>query len=130
MVTLENKTDGLLVLNASGLSHGVWETAPPSFIDSASTGSWENDSDGFMTGDQGMAAYALVAGPGKPVNKGQVSVNWDNPYAGTNSYSVSCPPGYDIKYTGGDGGNASVKVTLTISSSSKEAARAVWTEKQ
>ena len=126
-VTLQNKTEGLLVLNSSSLSHGEWETAPPSLITPASEASWQNDSDGFLTGDQGMAGFALVSGS---ASKGQVAVNWDNPYSGSNSYSVACPPGYEIEYSGGDGNNAAITVSLTISSKSKTAARVAWNGKQ
>lgn len=66
---------------------------------------WMSESQGFMTGTEGNANFSLDS----PNNPAQVFVSWDNPYAGSNSYSCSVQS-QPLKITrdGGGGDNASV----------------------
>ena len=107
-IKLQNKTKSKLSLTGAKLSHGVWSENqyPPESIEAGGSGTWESESDGFMTGTQGSASYHLV-------DSGTVTVSWDNPYAGSNSYSDSAPKGFTISRTGGSGDNAVVTFTLT-----------------
>ncbi|MDR3519113.1 MAG: hypothetical protein P4M00_25230 [Azospirillaceae bacterium] len=125
-VTLKNATTGLLVLTSSGLQHGVWNPAPPTIITPSGQGVWENDSDGFMTGDQGYVTYKLILGS---ASVGDVNFSWDNPYVGSNGYGESCPAGYNISYTGGSGNNAVVVVTLSIAAGATETLHQTTVEK-
>ncbi|WP_431683669.1 Crystal protein ET79 [Kitasatospora sp. KL5] len=104
-VSLYNGTADVIYRNYSSLSHGVWDDAtPPESVRNATTASWGSHSSGFMTGTEGEARYQLA--------KGEVVIHWNNPYAGSNSYSCSVPRGYTCSWTGGGGNNASVAFTL------------------
>lgn len=110
-VTLKNATTSLLVLIGNALQHGEWTSAPPTYIMPGGEGVWQNDSNGFMTGDQGWVNYGTILHD-NPV--GTTAISWDNPYIGSNGYGVAAPNGYTISYTGGSGDNASIVVTLSI----------------
>ncbi len=126
-VNFENATNCCLILVGSSLQHGIWNGSPPGVIAVQSTASWQNDSDGFMTGDQGSASYAAVqVHNGSPVCIGYVVISWDNPYVGSNSYSMSAPAGLSISYTGGGGNNATINVTLKLAAG-REAERVTTT---
>ena len=119
-ITLQNNSNCCLVLLGASLDHGVWNPNPPEFIGSQSKGAWENDSNGFMTGDQGNATYAIIQatiqGTGVVyADLGHVLLGWDNPYAGSNEYYQSVPSGFNLVRSGGDGDNATVVWTLNNS---------------
>lgn len=69
------------------LIHGVWATNPPQTIKAGQTGSFIAESDGTLTGDEGTVVYSS--------NAGSVSFYFDNPYFGSDDYSVTPPPGYN-----------------------------------
>jgi hypothetical protein len=99
-----------LTLEGSSLAHGIWSLndAPPQSIPAgAQNVQWGSESDGLMTGTQGAVTYSLGAG-------GTVTLNWDNPYAGSNEYSSSVPAGFSCPYSGGDEDNTNVTFTLRM----------------
>ncbi len=112
-VTLQNNTTLTLTRTNANLSHGIWSQNlyPPQTIDSNSKGNWQSESDGFMTGTEGTVTYQFLNAAGS------VTINWDNPYAGSNSYSHSVPKGYILEQTGGSGNNAVVTFTLSVDQS-------------
>ena len=106
-VKFQNNTDLPMTLINAKLSHGAWSQNlyPPENIAPNGTGTWESQSDGFMTGTEGTATYMLG-------NVGDVTVDWENPFAGSNKYSSSAPNGYELSHSGGGGDNANVTFTL------------------
>ena len=77
--------------------------------------SWESESQGFMTGTQGYVVYTMLDG------STTVTINWDNPYWGSNEYSIVIDglhkSNYSGSYDGGSGDNATVNFTLANSTS-------------
>ena len=103
-VILVNDTGFALSLTGSNLAHGEWSTgaAPSASIAPDSTASWQSESDGFATGTEGTAEYAVV-GTGA-----SLGFHWDNPFIGANSYDQSAPVGLSLARSGGGGNNATV----------------------
>ena len=110
-VKLQNTTDFTLTLINAELDHGIWSQNqyPPRTIGPKSEGSWMSESDGFMTGTEGSVTYQLSD------SKGNVYIEWDNPYIGSNSYKHTAPAGFEISQSGGSGDNAVVTFTLSTS---------------
>ncbi|MEV7779493.1 aegerolysin family protein [Kitasatospora sp. NPDC088351] len=109
-VTLNNNSGQLLSRNGASLDWGIRsDNQLPTFnIMPGQSGSWQSESEGFMTGTEGEVSY-LVAGAGNVV------VHWNNPYYGSNSYSCTAPANYTCSRTGGSGDNATVAFTLSKS---------------
>lgn len=109
-VTFDNQTDHAMTRTTIKLSGGTWtqDHYPPETIPANGSGTWQSESDGMMTGTEGYAQYHLEGA-------GTVEVSWDVPFAGSNSYSDSAPPGYTITKSGGDGNDARVQFILTPS---------------
>ncbi|GGU49404.1 aegerolysin family protein [Streptomyces lavendofoliae] len=107
-VTFNNHTDRLMVRTDARLSWGVWTANqyPPEAIPPGNTRSWQSESEGFATGTQGEATFALQG-------VGDVKVKWNNPYVGGNGYECSAPAGYQCRRSGGSGDNASPVFTLS-----------------
>ena len=108
-VHFKNNSDSVLTLKKAALSHGEWsrDDQPPSSIEGGEQNvQWGSESDGFMTGTEGYATYTLGSG-------GELTVNWDNPYYGSNSYSCSAPGGYSCNHSGGGEDNSNVTFTLS-----------------
>lgn len=105
-ITFQNETDTTLTKLSEHLDHGEWDVHPPQVIGPHAVVSWKSESNGFMTGTQGSAAYQMANRPG------QVQVSWDNPYVGSNSYRQSAPQGFTIGESGGSGDDAQVAFTL------------------
>jgi len=104
-----NNTNTTLSLISSSLAHGEWSDndAPPQQIaPNAQNVQWGSESDGLATGTQGSVSYALSSG-------GTVTISWDNPFSGSNSYSIQAPAGYQGTYTGGDGNSNQVSFYLS-----------------
>ena len=91
-----------------GLDHGQWSDGgglvPPEHIPRFTRGHWESESDGFATGTQGHAVYSSDAG--------DVGLFWDNPFIGSNSFTVNTPPGIQASWGDISGNNAAVSVVL------------------
>ncbi|MFE1291779.1 aegerolysin family protein [Streptomyces sp. NPDC058751] len=106
-VHVVNGTTTTLYRNYSSLSHGVWDDeTPPESIDGGSQVVWGSHSSGVMTGTEGDARYSIG-------NAGEVSIHWNNPYVGSNSYSCTAPAGYSCARSGGSGDNADVWFTIS-----------------
>jgi len=107
-VHFNNTTNDVMTLKNSYLSHGVWsqDDLPPQQITAGAQNiQWGSESNGLMTGTEGYATYTLGTG-------GDVTLNWSNPYVGSNSYSSSAPAGKSCTYAGGSEDNANVTFTL------------------
>ena len=109
-IVFVNQTSENLALISTSLQHGSWSGSPPQTIAPKSNTTWGSESSGFATGTTGNAIYALQSNPSQ-----LVSMNWDNPFVGTSSYSASGPTtGYSVTTDpGNSGNNATVTYTLT-----------------
>ncbi len=78
-----NLTDKTLVFDRRNISNGQitepWN--PPAQIPPKSIGEWRVESDGFMTGTEGVMYYSL---PEDNTIMCQVAAHWNNPWAGLN----------------------------------------------
>lgn len=117
-IKFTNITNCVLVLTGSNLNHGEWNGGPTIIIkpEVYDLLIGQNDSDGFMTGDQGSLTYAIIGiTDGSPTYEGSLNIGWDNPYAGSNGYSQNVSSNnYTITNSGGSGDNASVTFTLSM----------------
>ncbi|KAK0647067.1 hypothetical protein B0T16DRAFT_414649, partial [Cercophora newfieldiana] len=89
-VTFKNYTDAYMVLQSAHLDHGMWteNKYPPEQIGAGGPEnpvqvSWSSQSDGFMTGTEGYVMYRLQD------MQTTMKVYWDNPYVGSNGYSIT-----------------------------------------
>lgn len=117
-VTFRNYVDTALALKEAHLDHGIWT---PGYLPLENIGAGSQskptatvfaaESQGFMTGVEGYVVYWLADG------KFALKLYFDNPYAGGDSYGVSLDgplaDEYQGAYTGGEGDNATVTMTLT-----------------
>ncbi|MBN3746603.1 Crystal protein ET79 [Burkholderia sp. Se-20373] len=107
VVKLQNNSGSTLFLDSASINllHGEWKTYPPEKIPNGQAGEWESDSDGFMTGTEGKLQYQFADGGGIE----NLRLYWDNPYYGSNGYSITVSAaGYKVGYDGGSGDNATV----------------------
>ncbi|WP_392895017.1 Crystal protein ET79 [Streptomyces sp. LN699] len=107
-VTLQNRTPNEMVRTSSSLSHGTWSDnmVPPDRVFPMSNGTWQSESNGFMTGTQGSAVYNMY-------EVGNVAIHWNNPYSGSNKYACDVPSGFTCRQDGGGGDNAAVTFTVS-----------------
>ncbi|KAH6884876.1 crystal protein ET79 [Thelonectria olida] len=105
-VTIINNLPFDLVLQSDNLDHGEWtqSLSPPQLIQAGTSASFQAESAGFATGDQGEVTYSSDAG--------NFTFRFDNPFSGSNEYSDSVPNGYAAIQNGGSGDNAEVSWTL------------------
>lgn len=110
-----NQSTATLSSPSYELSGGIWDTTPPATITQGTVANpgyatWESESSGVMTGTQGNATYTLQD------NQTTLTTTWDNPYSGSNGYSITLSGplqnNYSVGYTGGDGDNATVQFYL------------------
>ncbi|SCX27936.1 hypothetical protein DSM25558_4335 [Agrobacterium sp. DSM 25558] len=85
--TITNATDSDWSLSSSTLNHGVWASNPPQTIKAGATASFTAESNGVATGDEGTVVYSFSGG--------SASFYFDNPFFGSDDYTVAVPPGYD-----------------------------------
>lgn len=106
-VTIINKLGYDLVLESSNVSHGIWTQGlnPPKLISANSQATFQAESAGFMTGDEGSVSYSNPS-------VGTFNFTFDNPFSGSNSYGETAPAGYVSIRSGGSGDNAEVTWTL------------------
>jgi hypothetical protein len=108
-VTFRNKTTHNLTLRYSEVFSGVWTLRPKIYVSPTEEFYWGTASNGFMTGTSGIAWYDMDNGK-------NVIVKWNNPYVGSNSYSLSGTAlgagGFQLVRSGGSGDNAQVTLTL------------------
>ena len=110
-ITIVNGTKYILSLASSNLQHGIWNGGPVNIVAQHTIRVVaNNESDGFMTGDQGSLSYDLLDGSTKI---GTINVAWDNPWNGSNAYGCTAPQGiYIAQQEGGSGNNAAVTFVL------------------
>lgn len=118
-VSFSNSTRHTTLLRVGwGLDHGEWDAEPPDEVGPQSNVSWGSESSGFLTGTEGWVRYyPLPLGspivPSPVPDEETIYIHWDNPYAGSNSYSFSAPPPYAVTQNGdGSGDNAQVGFVL------------------
>ncbi len=97
-VVLKNASTETLNYISASLSHGAWDVEVPVEISPGELGAWTSVSDGFMTGTQGSAQFFIGTDESRIV-----TLNWDNPFYGGNSFSASAPAPYNIPHQGGIG---------------------------
>lgn len=124
VVVLVNTTDRSLTKEDENLSHGQWDSEPPSSIGPQSQVSWKTESNGFATGTEGEVNYHVdqlgdviqIPSP----DPAPLHLHWDNPFIGSNSYDESAP-GFVVIHDGGGGDDATVTFFLTQTIDSKYA---------
>lgn len=101
-VNFTNSSSSDLYLSSANLKGGIWTTNlyPPQTIPKGTSATWASESNGFATGTEGSVEYFAFPAQGK------VTVSWDNPYSGSNSYGDSAPYRLSINGSGGGGNNA------------------------
>lgn len=103
-----------LLTSSINLQHGEWTTYPPSNILAGGNGNWQTDSDGFLTGTEGSLVYQFIYTGNGTTSIETLKVYWDDPYDGSNGYSItSSVPALKVGYTGGDGNNATVVFSVS-----------------
>lgn len=100
----ENHTNCNLVRTEHSLNHGIWSEGVPRRIAAGNTEVWASESNGFMTGTEGRAAFSC--------DHGNTDVHWDNPYIGRNTYSKATVAPHTIVQTGREGEAAVVRFIL------------------
>ena len=106
-VKFQNETSQGLTLIHAELIHGGWvpNMYPPEKIKPFSEATWQSEEIGLATGVKGIVKYLIP-------KKGDVTIEWKNPYIGDNSYSTSGPGGFEVNKSGGSGNHATVIITL------------------
>ncbi|PHM69655.1 aegerolysin family protein [Xenorhabdus sp. KJ12.1] len=114
-ITIYNNTSKTLTISSMELLHGQWAHKPPYNIFPNGSGYFRSESNGFLTGTEGIAKYRLRD------NSSMFTINWDIPYWGFVSYEInSSSPFYKISREGGDhGDNVHVKITIEKSANLK-----------
>jgi hypothetical protein len=104
-VVFTNHTDQPLGKLGQDLPHGVWTNGvePPFTIAPGEKVEWESESDGFMTGTEGSTRYGIGT------TGGELTVHWDNPFVGSNTYDERVSPGWTVLRSGGRGENATIQ---------------------
>jgi len=111
-VLLINSTGCDLNLAGYGLTHGMWTTEPPQYIDPGTQASWASESNGFMTGTEGYARFTTSDCADTALRRKVVQVHWANPFYGSNSYNYAgTDPAFTVSYNGGTGNRTSVTFT-------------------
>lgn len=110
VVSFVNYTNAKLVRKTWTMNHGEWTAnrLPPEAIPGQTRKEWGSESDGFATGTEASVVYSSPSG--------DITVYWDNPYVGSNSYNCNAPSSYICRRTDGTGGgdNAWVEFTLNM----------------
>jgi len=102
-----------------GLSHGEWSNSgalvPPENLPPVSLNAegdavpgivfFESESDGAATGTEGFVDY------GKD-GVGNIHIYWDNPYIGSNGFSVNTPDHIAARYGDFSGNDANVTIDI------------------
>jgi hypothetical protein len=94
-LTLTNNTFLTLTRASFHLDHGSWHDLPPASIGIGQFGCWSSHASGLFTGTEGTATYNTEAG--------DVTVHWDAPFIGRNSYPCTVPAGYKCTLQPGTG---------------------------
>src|SRR5262245_41220275 len=79
--SLENASSHALRLVSQELAHGIYSTPVPASIAPHANATWSSQSQGFMTGTEGTAVFAIGS------TDATLTVWWDNPFVGENKFS-------------------------------------------
>lgn len=124
-ITFQNTSNAYLTLQTAHLDHGIWsegylppQNVAPGTTSNPTTVQFGAESQGSTTGDEGYVQFVMQDG------LTTIKLYFDNPYWGSNGYSVSIngPLGgqYSGTYSGGSGDNADWNVYLAPASSSSQ----------
>ncbi|WP_426577345.1 hypothetical protein ACP179_03755 [Xenorhabdus stockiae] len=75
-ITIYNNTSKTLTISSMELLHGQWAHEPPYNIFSNSSGYFRSESNGVLTGTEGIVKYRLRD------NSSMFTIYWDIPYWG------------------------------------------------
>jgi len=98
--TIINKSNAnLTLLTDCELNHGVFGMSPPNYLAPGDIGAFEAESDGIAW-TEGSCTFMFNGDADQ-----QLTLTWDNPPVGDNSYSTKVTPGapYSAQYEGGKG---------------------------
>ena len=103
-ITLTNGSTSRLTCSKISLEGGEWAANYPS--DSVtSLSQWRTQSHGIATGTEGSATFIGTDGS-------TVTMTWNNPYYGSNSYGCTTTGNFVCMTDGSKGNNSTVKFTL------------------
>lgn len=105
-VKVANQTGEALTCGDVTLDGGEWASYPPDTIQPDQVARWRTQSNGFMTGTEGRATFAIGS------SQATVKLWWNNPYVGSNGYSCTVSAGYKCSRDGGSGNDSSVTFTV------------------
>jgi hypothetical protein len=113
IVKVQNNSPATLFLASATLSHGIWSDNmyPPQQIAPGANIQFASESQGFMTGTEGVATYTAIDLK-NPSQNGPIQLHWDDPYSGSNFYGHSEPWFLRVTPSGGSGNNATWTVTI------------------
>ncbi|GBB91478.1 hypothetical protein RclHR1_01880009 [Rhizophagus clarus] len=114
-IVLINKSGTDLFYISSPLDHGIWtsgcDPSTTQIVPNGQSISFSNESDGFATGDGGSVVYSI----GSEAPPLTFTINWSNPFTGSNSYEVNFPQGSKYAYSAPfppSGDNAYYEITI------------------
>ena len=103
---LVNQTSAALSCGTAVLDGGEWAAYPPDTVAAGAIGRWGTQSNGFATGTEGSATMQVSP-------SASVTVRWNNPYWGSNSYSCEAQGELSCSTSGGGGNDSTLTVTVT-----------------
>ena len=108
---LHNQTPDTLFKIRDEIDHGEWAGwRPPNAIAPFMTVPMGSESDGFLTGTEANVTYQIGNDQAKTLY-----AQWDNPFAGSNSYHTNTDITHDSFWTAIDGNNSVVNYELRVS---------------
>lgn len=107
-VSLSNQSKADLIIGSTHLETSDWVQGPTPLIKGMNAGGWKAQAKTIATGLSGEVNYYLHG-----CIADHLTLRWNNPRIGTNSYSWYVPTGYILTREGGDGDQARVTFFLT-----------------
>jgi hypothetical protein len=107
VIVVVNNTTSPLGCSTAVLDGGEWASYPPDATSVGASGRWRTQSNGFAAGTEGRATLAIGS------NSSTVTINWNNPYWGSNAYSCDATGGYRCTWSGGDGNDSTITVIVS-----------------
>ncbi|MFI8458043.1 hypothetical protein [Kitasatospora sp. NPDC085464] len=113
-VHLTNKTGCTLWRTNYSLAHGIWTQEPWMGLADGTEETFGSESNGFMTGTEGLVQYVSYDCQQSWRNGKYVQLHWANPYVGSNGYDENGTDGgvFAPVRQGGGGDNADVFWTV------------------
>jgi hypothetical protein len=106
-IVVVNNTTSPLGCSTAVLDGGEWASYPPDATPAGASARWRTQSNGFATGTEGRVTLAVGS------SSSTVTINWNNPYWGSNAYSCDATGGYRCTWSGGDGNDSTITVTIS-----------------